>query len=458
MAYFKDNAITDSGRLLLAEVQAGGGEFDATRLVVGSGNIPVGKTAATMTAVATPVVSLEITKKERTPDGKAIFGGYFSNKDVTSEFYFREFALYARAIFRDDAGAIIREGDEVLYSYGNAGDTADLIPAYSTSTVVEKNLDLVSWVGNDTQINLEVASGVYVSAEEFESHAARHAKDGADPITPASIGAVPAGFGYGEIMPRIDAASASQSIPEFCQNFDAILDAMTAFPATKQVIVSAPWAYSLGYYLATIYKYSAKYSVVIGVSSPINGSAYGWKIAREDSTWSEVEWINAPMRAGYEYRTTERIDGKAVYKKNANGVIQYRLEGTTEWKNYADVVGAVNKSGDTINGNLNVNGALAVERSDNNRKARTVVHNNTDKEADFQNYTDDNNYVGIRLGTEAMGAGDVAKVVHMENGQFKSHTLLHTGNMEKIFTYGTEDIEAGTASPYPNGTLHFVYE
>jgi cell fate (sporulation/competence/biofilm development) regulator YmcA (YheA/YmcA/DUF963 family) len=26
------------------------------------------------------------------------------------------------------------------------------------------------------------------------------------------------------------------------------------------------------------------------------------------------------------------------------------------------------------------------------------------------------------------------------------------------YTYGTEDIEAGTASPHPNGTLHFVYE
>lgn len=26
------------------------------------------------------------------------------------------------------------------------------------------------------------------------------------------------------------------------------------------------------------------------------------------------------------------------------------------------------------------------------------------------------------------------------------------------YTYGTEDIEAGTASPHPTGTLHFVYE
>lgn len=120
-------------------------------------------------------------------------------------------------------------------------------------------------------------------------------------------------------------------------------------------------------------------------------------------------------------------------------------------------IGAVSKNGDAVNGNLNVNGAFMVERSDNNRKARTVVHNNADKEADFQNFTDDSNYVGIRLATEEKGAGDAAKVVHMKNGQFASFPILHTGNKEKIFTFGTDDLEAGT-SPLGTGQLYFVYE
>ena len=47
--------------------------------------------------------------------------------------------------------------------------------------------------------------------------------------------------------------------------------------------------------------------------------------------WSEWEYINSPMKTGVEYRTTERIDGKAVYKKNVSGAIQYRLEGETTW-------------------------------------------------------------------------------------------------------------------------------
>lgn len=39
------------------------------------------------------------------------------------------------------------------------------------------------------------------------------------------------------------------------------------------------------------------------------------------------EWDNPPMIPGEEYRTTERIDGKAVYKKKSGGFIYYRLEG-----------------------------------------------------------------------------------------------------------------------------------
>lgn len=120
-------------------------------------------------------------------------------------------------------------------------------------------------------------------------------------------------------------------------------------------------------------------------------------------------------------------------------------------------LGAVNKNGDTVNGNLNVNGAFVVERSDNNRKARTVVHNNDLKEVDFQNFVDDSNYVGVRVATEATGAGDAAKVVHMKNGSFASFPILHTGNKEKIFTFGTDDLTAGS-SPLGTGQLHFVYE
>lgn len=167
MGNFNNNAITDVGRNLFAEVQAGA-VFIPTKIVIGSGEIPTGKTPATMTAVVAPVAELTINKKERTPDGKAIYGGMYTNKDIAAAFYFRELALYARAEYRDETGAVTKHVEECLYSYGNAGNTADYMPAYSTSTVVERQMDLVVYVGNDTAIDLTIESGVYVTKEEFD--------------------------------------------------------------------------------------------------------------------------------------------------------------------------------------------------------------------------------------------------------------------------------------------------
>ena len=165
MGNFSNNAITDVGKMLLADVQAGA-VFTPTRIVIGSGSLPSGATTQGMTAVITPVKSLAINKKKRTPDGKCVFGGVYTNEEVTEPFYFRELALYAKAVYHNEDGSVKSEGAETLYSYGNAGATADYMPAYSTSTVVEKQMDLVTWVGNDAQVDLTIESGVFVTQEQ----------------------------------------------------------------------------------------------------------------------------------------------------------------------------------------------------------------------------------------------------------------------------------------------------
>lgn len=49
--------------------------------------------------------------------------------------------------------------------------------------------------------------------------------------------------------------------------------------------------------------------------------------------WKPWEWVNPPMNTGVEYRTTERYQGVAVYKKvDANGNILWRKENETDWK------------------------------------------------------------------------------------------------------------------------------
>lgn len=161
MAKFSINGITDAGRDLLAQVHTGG-ELDPVSIVLGSGYMPAGKTVATMTEVVEPVITLPINKKEKTPDGKVIIGGYYSNKQVTADYFFRELAFFARVRYPHEDGTYTY-GDTVLYSYGNAGANADLMAAYSGNTAIERQMDIIVWIGNETEINLFIEGGVYVT-------------------------------------------------------------------------------------------------------------------------------------------------------------------------------------------------------------------------------------------------------------------------------------------------------
>lgn len=154
MADFSNNSITDSGKNLLSHVQMGA-VFTPTKIVMGSGTLPTGTTTSSITAVITPVQTLAINKKKRNNDGTVIIGGKYSNEDVTTGFYFRELGLYAKAVYEDGT-----EIPEVLYSYGNSGSSADFMPAYTTGQAVERQIDLVTYVGPNAVINLEVESGL----------------------------------------------------------------------------------------------------------------------------------------------------------------------------------------------------------------------------------------------------------------------------------------------------------
>lgn len=60
-------------------------------------------------------------------------------------------------------------------------------------------------------------------------------------------------------------------------------------------------------------------------------------------TWTEWAWDDPPMIPDVEYRTTERRNGKAVYKKlGTDGVLRYRLDGETVWQDCTSELGAMN--------------------------------------------------------------------------------------------------------------------
>ena len=262
--------------------------------------------------------------------------------------------------------------------------------------------------------------------------------DKGDVVSPEEIGAAPDGYGLGTYATSVDDANNISATGFYYTSTNVPTGAGRCYILHQQMDVKNASQFAI--------THASPRQELTAFRSLYNGNWTSWK------------WIHPQMKAGEEYLTAERIGDKFIHKRYNNGIIEYRFDGESEWHEYASVVGAVSKSGDTVNGDLKVKGALSVERSDTNRKARTIAYNNTDKEVDFQNYGDDANYVSLRVATEAKGLGDAMKITQMNGGQFSAFTILHTGNKEKIFTYGTEDIEAGTPSPYPNGTLHFVYE
>lgn len=179
MGKFSNNAITDAGRILLGEVQMGA-TFVPTKIVLGSGRMASGATARSMTAVVAPVVELTINKKQLANDGTVVIGGAYSNASVTKDWYFRELAIFAKARKADGT-----EIAEVLYSYGNAGEAADLMPAYASGTPVERQIDVVTYIGNDAKVDVTLASGLYVPYTE-KGAAGGVATLGEDGIVPAS--------------------------------------------------------------------------------------------------------------------------------------------------------------------------------------------------------------------------------------------------------------------------------
>lgn len=162
MSAFYNNNITDKGRQLFALLQDGG-VFYPTKIVMGSGYMPAGVTTRTITDVVAPFTEFEINKHSPKENGDYILGGMFSNAELIKDEYWRELGLYAYVKRADGTYT-----DEVLYSYGNAFDDAELIPKYGTSTVINRQIDVITYVGNDAQVIVEVVSGLYVDTETFE--------------------------------------------------------------------------------------------------------------------------------------------------------------------------------------------------------------------------------------------------------------------------------------------------
>ena len=471
MGVFSNNSITDVGRMMLADVQAGA-VFTPTRIVIGSGSMPGGATAQGMTDVITPVISLAINKKQRTPDGKCIFGGVYTNADVTVPFYFRELALYAKAVYLNVDGTVRSEGQETLYSYGNAGATADYMPAYATNAVVEKQIDLVTWVGNDAQVDLTIETGIYLSQKQgvrniqyinpdttgfatlldymasiYEDNiiVSGHISGFSDMPEGVTILHGTINVVGGQLTVSGNARTAfyyrgTNSLTQWTDGWRKVYD--TNNKPSLAELGAAPGDFGLGGQSKFLTKADNLNSIIKNgwyswhEDRPANSpAAWGNMIVTSQhghytqtvvlfphlgcflqrtcvgDVWSEWEWVNPPLHVGTEYRTTERRNGIAVYKMlDTDGVLKYHLEGGTSWISYAQESGAVSKNGDTMTNDLTIKktyGPAMLLVEEAGPAAGMQNYNNTLQLFCRNNVNDLNNYRILHL-ANANEVGDVA--------------------------------------------------
>lgn len=195
----------------------------------------------------------------------------------------------------------------------------------------EGNNAMKQWV-NDTFIP-EVENEIKASRlENLPEHAHTHAKDGIDPITPASIGArpdtwmptasdvgaAPGGKGYGDQMEYVEVSNEAALEAKL----DEMLSGMTV-RTSKQFVLVFNSVSNLNSFAELAYtsEYGGGYATLTVYSWHISGdgdrtalnSTY-IKVKRYGS-WATFEWQNPPMQLGVEYRTTERHNGLPVYAK-----------------------------------------------------------------------------------------------------------------------------------------------
>lgn len=156
MAAFIDSVVTKAGMLAAAKALAGR-QLKFTKIVMGDGLLN-GRSIDEIEGVISPKQEVEIAHDSIRSPSTAILGGVFINDEIEDGFYWRELGLYAED---PDEG-------EILYSYGNAGEFAEYIPARGSSTVIEKRIDILTYVGDVTSVSLHVSPDSYPTKAEFD--------------------------------------------------------------------------------------------------------------------------------------------------------------------------------------------------------------------------------------------------------------------------------------------------
>lgn len=167
--------MTDAGMNLLIRAIAGE-QITFTRFKVGNGEM--GATLQnTLTDLLNVVLDFPIDSADASYEGYISLSGTFYNRDIVSDFYWRELGVFARG----------EDGTEILYAYAYDEENASLLKKNTDDVVVEQSVSVVVAIGTAEHVTAVIShSAVYASKEALDSHT----KNQANPhrVTAAQVG------------------------------------------------------------------------------------------------------------------------------------------------------------------------------------------------------------------------------------------------------------------------------
>lgn len=159
MSVFNNNRITMQGAVAIAAIISGK-KMTFTRMSVGDGALSKGQSPMTMTGLVNPLFDVNIHEIYYDSESQVTIKGSFSNADLQKGFYYRELGLFATDPVT---------GEEILFCYGNAGDQAEWISPAGEDSVIEKEVHIVTLVGNAENVTATIKSGIYPTMNQVQT-------------------------------------------------------------------------------------------------------------------------------------------------------------------------------------------------------------------------------------------------------------------------------------------------
>ena len=227
MSAFNNNSVTLKGATIIASLVTGS-TLTFTRIAVGDGTLASGQTALTRERLVNPLFNVPISSVESNNAAQAVVKGTFSNADLNTGFYYREIGLFA---INPETNA------EELFLYGNAGTEAEWINPAGQSSLIEKEIHLVTLIGNASNVTAVFDENAKVLKSEFDAIVPLKADLDAKPENGGRVVANQMRFDEVQTL-YVDAAATNGGDGTQAKPFKTITAAVAAYyPGARNVII-----------------------------------------------------------------------------------------------------------------------------------------------------------------------------------------------------------------------------